>query len=569
MIRLLSELPALPDWLTALGWSTLPSLIAGAIGAFVVIALWCQWSLCRRYRRARKMLATINKYLSGRTISFDDVRSTAGGVIGEPAHGAGAMLLGFIEHAARRGVEFQPAAALETVREREGYLKRTAFARWMMSTALVMGLAGTFVAFIQLTTGSGLVEALGALRQTPQTTQVSPELTASYDQLGTAFVRVYEGFRYAFLASLAGLGGTMLLALVNMMGVARARGRCLSAMEDFGTGVLRPLLAPPGAKTDDLTAALQSAAAVLGVSGQTIESLRETSTVLDQAARRFDQTQGANSEMVSALTKLAAEIEASRQRWDVLLDALRESRTSMGRSVEEFKKEAAAQRELSNQSVAGTVSAMREVVASMAAEVKRVSAAKTEHFATVQNDVKRMIAESKRDWEKVSESLMAKTDEGYRRSLDQVQAVIQDSRHDATASLAEMRSLLEENRQEAAAAREGMAVLVRETASAVTNHQQILAQHAGAVTASLQQWAEAPAALQAVVQAGGTSLDRLNDTLATVNEMPGHWEKRVLGSIRQLGTKLDENTAQLKTGPRYSQWWAKIQKWAAERKRGA
>lgn len=541
-----SPFPASLSWQTLSG-APLPAAVAYFIAVVVAVAFVCQWSLRGRYRRADTLVKHTYESLAGE-VSFGQVRAAARATVGDQPGGAGALVFAFVEQAERRGTGFQAAAVVESVRERETQLRRAAFVRWVSGTALVMGLAGTFLAFTQLITGSGLTEALGTLQNTPASTAVTPELANSYSQLGGAFTRVYEGFRLAFVASLVGLAGTMFLSLVNIWVVGRARGNFLARLEDFGAEVLQPLLSAAGKQTADLAMALTNAASALGASGQSLDALRETSIVLDRASRQFEQSQGASSEMVATLNKLAGEIDASQGRWDVLLDALRDSRASMSRSVDDFRKEAAAQRDLSDATTTAAVAGMRQVVADLAAEVRQVNAAKAEHFAAVQGDVRRMLVESKQEWDKASAALLAKTDEAFKASLETIQGVIADSRQDA------------------ARTREEIAGVARQTAAVVADHQQALAEHSQAVTASLQTWADAPAALTAAVHSGGEALDKLRTTLDSVEAMPERWETRVLGSVKRLDTRLVETTARLERGSTVERWWTDLSRWVTRRR---
>lgn len=501
--------------------------VAILIVALALLALLCQLVNCSRYARGANRIIAIRRRLSG-PLDLDAVRQAVLDICGAKFSKSRNVAAVFFQQAFRRGSAFETAGVIDSTLQQENQSVSAAFTRWVMGTALILGLAGTFVAFMQLVTGSGLLEALDALKDSAQKAAGESNLAAPYGKLSAAFSTVYEGFGHAFLASLAGLISTVVLGFVHTLFLARRKQRCFFLLEEFGDEVLRPLLTP-GDAAPQLAEALRTASQVVVHSGDAVSSLRDAAVLLSSASEGFKATQGANSELITTLSNLAGQLEASRESWDTLLDALRDSRVSMKITVDEFKKEAASQRQESEAVAAAAVAGMRDVVTSLAAEIEKVAAAKVEHFQSVQSDVRRMVLDSKKDWKTASSAILAQTGEAFTMSLETVRKVIEDSQ------------------QEAMNARAELSQLASATTTAVVDHREILGRHAEALSDSLKTWGDVPARLTAAMDSLQARLDTLAIALTTLNKMPDRWEQRVLHPIATLSDKLDDAAAQSTT----------------------
>ena len=517
---------SMPNWRvvgTFIGWPEHPGpafFIAIVIFAFACLALCFQLVNCFRYARGANYVTAIRSRLCG-SEDFEVVRQTVLDVFGSRFTQAKNVAAVFFQQAFRRGPAYETTAVVDSTLRQENESFSTAFTRWVIGTALIMGLAGTFVAFMQLVTGSGLLDALGALKDSAQHTGDETSLASSYGKLSSAFHTVYEGFGHAFLASLMGLTSTVILGFVHTLFLARKRQRCFLLLEEFGDEVLQPLLRPTYDAVPQLTDALRTASKVVEHSGDAVASLRDAATLLGAASESFKATQGANSKLITTLSDLALQLKTSREGWDVLLEALRESRISMNVTVEEFKKEAASQRQQTDVSTAAAVAGMRDAVGSLAVEIQKVSSAKFEQFANVQDDVRRMLENSKKAWEDTSVAILGQTGEAFKSSLATVTEVIEDSREDAAAARAEL------------------STLTSRTAGAVEDHQKILEEHVKAVSASLEEWASSPKQMTPILKSLHGTLEKLDGCLSSVTAMPDRWEQRVLRPVADLSKKLD------------------------------
>lgn len=532
------------------GWPANPGpafFIAVLIIALALLALLFQLVNCFRYARGANQVVVIRTRLSG-SVDLEAVRQAVLHVFGNGFTKSRNVAALFFQQAFRRGSAFETTAVVDSTLQQENESFSTAFTRWVMGTALIMGLAGTFVAFMQLVTGSGLLDALGALKDSAQQTGDESSLTASYGKLSSAFSTVYEGFGHAFLASLAGLMSTVVLGFVHALFLARRKQRCFFLLEEFSDEVLQPLLRPTYDAVPQLADALRTASKVVEHSGDAVASFREAAVLLGAASEGFKATQGANSKLITTLSDLAAQLEASREGWDTLLDALRESRVSMKLTVDELKKEAASQRQESETVAAAAVAGMRDVVSSLATEVGKVATAKMEHFESVQLDVRRMVLDSKQDWETASSAILTQTGEAFKMSLATVTEVIKDSQREATNARTELTKL------------------ASVASTVVIDHREVLGRHAETMSDSLRDWADVPARLTEVMNSLQERLDTLGVAIAAMATMPDRWEQRVLRPIASLGVKLDEAAARAASRSRKGRWIGRL--WVSVSRRG-
>jgi hypothetical protein len=505
------------------------------IVVLVAVALLCQLSLLRRYARLRSVSAA-----AAEGESSDEKTPPA----------IGAILLGIRESARRLGASFQPDAAVETVHTSENQLFRAALVRWTTGSVLIIGLAGTFLAFVQLISGSGLLEALGSLRSTPQSDSISPQLAESYAALSIAFTRVYESLGFAFLSSLSGLAGTIVLGFVGSVFLQGLKTRALLSVQGYAERVYE-ITAPPN-QTEELASSLLTAAEALKNSSQAIETLRVTSKLLNAAAGRFEQAEAATVQLASTLTSLTSELQTSHARWDLLVEALRDSKTQQREILEAFKKDAAGQREQTNRAVASAASGMRELAERIAEEIKKVSAAKMDQFIRIQEELRAVLQETRNDWEKAGAEVIAQTGVAFANSLSAVHEVISQSRQDAASAQAEMASL------------------TQHAVGVVTTHQATLEGHTKSVAASLEHWSNVPAGVERTITSLADSVTKLTPALERVERMPNQWEDRVLGSIRQLDARLLEAQEEARIKERSGRRGAvqRIRDWLRERFRG-
>jgi DNA anti-recombination protein RmuC len=487
------------------GTAGLPLTIAAFIAVLVAVAMICQVSIAIRYSRLRSIAdrATRGEASDATTPAWVE-----------------AILIGVRESAVRLGASFRPEAAAEFAGAAESQRLHAAFVRWTLGSLLIIGLAGTFLAFVQLITGSGLLDALSTLGSIPHSDSVSPQLAQSYAGLSAAFTRVYEALGYAFLSSLSGLAGTIWLNLIGSIVVQPLKGRALLAIQNYAERVYE-LTAPPS-QTDELARSLSAAAEALNTSGQAITALHQTSALLHSAAQHFEKAEAATVQLSSTLTVLSTEIQTSQAKWDILIEALRESKTQNRAVLESFTAEAGRQREQTNGVVASAVSGMRDITHQMADQIKQVSAAKMDQFIRIQEELRQVLIDTRKEWEKAGADVIERTGRAFASSLSAVQEVVAQSRNDATAAQSEM------------------AKVAAYAAAAVTSHETVLAGHAEAVTTSLEQWSNAPAALQQTLGSVDIAITSLAAALKRVEVMPEQWEKRVLSSVRQLDSRLQQ-----------------------------
>jgi len=563
----------------------LPMTVAGVILCVVLLAFFCQFTLWWRYARFRRLTLRVSRRLADSPPP--QIRDAIQEKAGPTTRGIGAILLGMIDSVSARRANFRPESAIEAIDHGENQNVRAAFVRWVSSTALVMGLAGTFFAFVQLIAGSGLLEALANLGHAPKTGNLSPQLADSYAQLSTAFGNVYQALGYAFLSSLAGLLGTILLSFIGSIFVQPAKARALLVLGKFAEG-LHVVDATATDQTENLVTALNSAAAALTASGQTIDSLHQASAFLESAASRFENAEQTNAQLATTLATLATELHTSHQKWDVLVDALRESKQRVGDTLEEFRKEAVQQRELTNSTVASAVAEMREITDVLAKNIKEVSAAKMDDFVKIQEELREALVETKRDWEKAGEAIVAQTSVSFEAALKTVSETVANSRYDAARAQQEMATLAKENleavgtiiaggradaletqekmagiaaqnleavsavvaqgRDAATQAQQKMAEVASQATGVVTQHQTVLAQHAQAVTASLDQWSNAPATMEQTLASTVLVINKLSASLDRLTRMPEQWEKTFGESIRRLESQLDAHAKAVQPG---------------------
>jgi hypothetical protein len=555
----------------------LPIAVAGGILGVVCLAILCQVSLRVRYGAFRRLTFRISQRLAASPPI--EVRAAVKETVGQTSKGFGAIISDMINSAATRRRSFRPDAATDVIDDGENQIFRAAFVRWVSSAALIMGLAGTFVAFVQLIAGSGLIQALSTLSRAAKTDAVTPDLTDPYVQLSDAFANVYHALGYAFLSSLAGLLGILVLGFVGTIWVQPSKARALLALERFAEG-LYAMVAPSTDESEQLVAALTTAATSMQSSGQTIESLRQTSGFLELAARRFESAEQTNAKMASTLIALTTEIEASHQKWDLLVESLRESKQQAADIMKAFKNETTQQREKTHSAVAVAVSEMREITKILGEEIRKISAAKMDQLISIQENFQQTLAESKGSWEKAGAEMVAQTSGAFGKALATVSEMAVAARGDAAEThrnvvelarnnMEAISAIIADTRGDSAKTQQEIAGLSERATNVVTHHEAILATHAEAVTASLQQWSGAPAALEQTLAASTRAVENLTVALDRMGEMPAQWEQNVISSIRSLEAQLNGARAREEVRSRsVARWFTrffKISAWNPEK----
>lgn len=144
---------------------------------------------------------------------------------------------------------FRIEYSLGIAEESEAKLFRQVYVKFCLGSMMIIGLAGTFYSFVHLITMSGLTEALQAISNGGST-------SLHYSELSAAFLHIYNGFGQAFVSSLVGLLGTLLLGFVDQVFVSPARTsffhQWVYLAHEWEQRLTRPDVYQEASETDDL-----------------------------------------------------------------------------------------------------------------------------------------------------------------------------------------------------------------------------------------------------------------------------------------------------------------------------
>lgn len=450
---------------------------------------------------------------------------------------------------------FRVEHALGMIEEREERLFRHVFARFCLGAMMVLGLAGTFLSFVQLISTSGLTGALTAISK-------GEDVSAHYSGLSASFLQIYGGFGHAFISSLAGLIATLILCFVDQVLVVPARTRFLHQWVYVAHDLERRLLREQGDAVGD-------------------PALKESA---------FDNSSLYSPPIIQATPP--PEDASTEQKWEVLVKSLEESHVFFDHCLNNLSETAQANREEMQKLVAEVVVSMREVVADLGKQVIKVSEAKADHLKKVDDSIQDHFAKRERIWQDKLQETLDAFKQALQESAKQSQTTLDSTRKDAleagervakavqkeaqtvlsviTDNAKQSQSMLESTRKDALEAGERVANAVQKEAqtalSVITNNQKALLEtqqelhHASGelsalvgsvvqivrenkqavetyvseLTLSLKPWKNAPKSidealkktneLQAVL---ADAIKKMSSALEKTAQMPNRWETEI------------------------------------------
>lgn len=194
---------------------------------------------------------------------------------------------------------------------------KTQFSNFVLSTLLIVGLGGTFLAFREILANSDLSGSMS---------NGSVDLV----KYQAAVARIYDGFNAAFWASICGIFGTVALLFVRFMVVNPRKERFFNRLDFVTQSELIPLFSslyarPEGlllkaaTKLDALITTLQpvsqnlnsSASKVTGAVGD----LNKFASVLNAATTTFSDFTNPDSPLIKAVGQLFDAIQKSESRY--------------------------------------------------------------------------------------------------------------------------------------------------------------------------------------------------------------------------------------------------------------
>ena len=477
-----------------------------------------QYSLMLRYTRGLIVWRQLNKDLAGPSDFF--VVSAA---LEHSKSWVDRTLCSFVSHLGLDRGQFRVEYATDLLRENEDTLWRTGFVKFAAGSMMILGLGGTFCAFITLLTTSGLMEALNGISTGQGQTQGTTPLI-------TAFGNVFYGFGHAFVASLAGLITTTAIGFLNFVFVDRLRARFL-------------MLAVTSAhKWESHLRSLKPIDSDEAYRPKLPEPLPEPP---DKETPSAEQS----TELVAALKSLVTEMAASHERWSTLANAVKDSHTYFASAVAAVREEGDAQRKNSRELVADMVSKLTDLVAQMVKNLEKVSAVKAEHLASVNNAIAQDVKVRQDAWEGV----LKETLKGFGKTADEMvtgcssvltsngQTALQASERVAQAVSAEAKAALT-TVQEAVAETvknqdritEGQAAMQAQSdrvIQSLADHAASLQNYIGELSESASAWKDAPANFQAAFNHFQEVIREISMALRETSKVPGQMNKEMAALI--------------------------------------
>lgn len=446
--------------------------------------------------------------------------------------------------------QFRIEYTLGLLEESEERLVRSVFIRFCHGSMMILGLAGTFFAFIQLISSSGLTNSLRAISN-------GQDVATQYTHLSTAFLKIYDGFGQAFISSLAGLAATLVLGLVDQLFVAHVRRRFLHEWVHLAHDWEQRLQMVPQVQEAEATSDKRFAPPSVG---ETIEpALIE-----------------ANQQEASANNSL-----------EVLIQSLENSKGFYDACVKTLEESAKAHNEEMQKMVAGVVVAMRQVVEDVGKEVKKVSEAKSDHLKKVDDSIQEHFSNRERIWQKKLEETLGAfqfaLQEATKESRESLSLARKDSleagERVAKAVKDEARQALDvvtDNQKSALQSQQALtrsvaelSTLVHQVTGIVQNNKEATEKFITELTLSLKAWKNAPKSVDEALQKTndlqtslGETIDKLAAALQNAAQMPNRWEteiKNLSGLFSEVSERrrADSVWGQLQTKAKESIEWLK------------
>lgn len=326
--------------------------------------------------------------------------------------------------------QFRIEYATELFREKEDSLFRHAFARFATASLLIFGLAGTFWAFIHLVSGSGLVSAL------EQLTTGEGDQTVAYLELSSAFLAALGGFGQAFWASLAGLAATLVLSFTNQLFVEILRSKFMHAWSSIAHDWEQRML-------DER---------------KFVEAVPEEPKLSPYAPLPADATGPEIMRTLSVVNSALDDASKTQERWQQLINALDASRDFQVQALASIAEAGADQRTATQNLVDNLIFQVKsEIIPGLANEIKKVSAAKIEHFKQTEEGIAQHLKALEQTWA---------------GKLDQTLATFAEQSTEVTSAA---QKEVAATRSEALTAGERVAEAIRaETQNALTTFQELL-----------------------------------------------------------------------------------------------
>jgi len=229
----------------------------------------------------------------------------------------------FVLKLAENGKLGRIQAAAETMPPRKLARQQSYFANFVISVLLIIGLAGTLLAFVNILTNSGLNSAI-------QGNEIRLE------EYTPAIGSIYDGLKSAMLASLAGILGTILLLYIKFNWVQPVQERFLSHL-DWITEIYLIPICSQFEKREQLEQILLHAtkklAQVVGHTNSLAKKLNAFTEKTGEVVKWFERVTNKNSPFYQASTQLFNAVETMGGNYDKLTNRIGELVTEHNKSV--------------------------------------------------------------------------------------------------------------------------------------------------------------------------------------------------------------------------------------------